>query len=174
MKTTLRLITLIFLLSLFPVTASAHRSLDKTIGNIEKQSGVEYVAYNERRNPQTKKVYKSSKVIIIPSSHSYLVTELMSSFKSDSKDAVSFTVTQGGMIYTIEFQGGKEQRRYTLVRNDGRGNALLTVEYVNSANAPSRPHGTGRADADDPEFDLELDTFDFDFDVSLILALTVI
>ncbi len=168
MKTVLQILTFFFILSCMPVAATAHNALDKTIKSIEQMPNIEYVAYNERRNPKTKKIYKSSKVIVIPSSQEYLTRQLMTAFKSDSKDAVSFSVTNNGMIYSIEFVKGKEKRRYTLVRNDGRGNSLLTVEYTNSENAPDRPRSTGRADNEDYEFDFDEDPFDFD--VKIILA----
>lgn len=172
MKTILRILTFIFVLGLVPVSADAHRNLDKNIAELEKMPRVEYVAYNERRNPQTKKVYKSSKVIVIPSVQEQRVLDLMKAFRSDSKDAVSFSVTNNGMVYSIEFIDGKERRRYTLVRNDGRGNALLTVEYVNSANIPSNTKAKGHAGMYE-DFDFDDEIYDFDPGVNTALAESV-
>ncbi|MCH5245644.1 MAG: DUF5024 domain-containing protein [Muribaculaceae bacterium] len=114
----------------------AHKNLDNVISKIETQKDVQYVACTERRNPTTKRVYKSSKAIVI--SNAKQIEQLIKAFKSDSKDAVLYEIVKNGNVYNIRFVDKQEERRYTLVLNSGygnRGDALLTVEYYNSANA---------------------------------------
>lgn len=138
------------LLAVAAGVATAHNEIDKAVANIEDAPGNEYVAYSERRNPTSKKVYKSSKVIIIPGRNHAYCDMLVKAFKKDSKKAVSFEVTSGGNVYVIKFIDGKERRSYIYVRDDGHGNALLTVEYQNASNAPS---SNGRRGSADNEFD---------------------
>lgn len=129
-------ILLSVLMVISSLTALAHKNLDNVISKIETQKDVQYVACTERRNPATKRVYKSSKAIII--SNQKHIEQLIKAFKNDSKDAVLYEIVKNGNVYNIRFQGNNEERKYTLILNSGygnRGDALLTVEYYNSANA---------------------------------------
>ena len=134
--------------------ASAQASIDKVINEIEKKPNVEYVAYNERRNPVTKKVYKSSKVI--PVKDAKTLNKLVEAFKKEAGNSTSYEITRN-RVYRIIFVKGTDQRAYTLVKQ-GQGTGLLTVEMINDAN---RPKGGSRADGDYPtQGDMDAEDFD--------------
>lgn len=135
MKLTTKIL-LTITMAIMATAAYAHKNLDSVINKIETGKDVQYVACSERRNPATKRVYKSSKAIVI--SNQKQIEQLIKAFKSDSKDAVLYEIGANGNVYNIRFQDKDEQRSYTLVLNSGygnRGDALLTVEYYNSTNA---------------------------------------
>lgn len=146
------------LMTLAALPALAHSAIDKVIASIEKEPRVEYVAYNERRNPSTRKIYKSTKVIVIKNRN--YIDKIIEAFRKEAGNSVSYEITRD-KVYRIIFMRGSDCRSYTLVKQ-GPEKALLTVELVNDAN---RPKGGPRAETTFPDqlplmgldlYDLEL------------------
>lgn len=129
----IKVIALLALMAAFALPAAAQQSIDKIIQRFEDgKHKVEYVAYTERRNPKTKKVYKSSKVIIIDDAK--VIAELVKAFKKENERAVNYEVARD-KVFKIEFVNGSDVRCYTLVKQRP-GKAVLTVETVNDKNRP--------------------------------------
>lgn len=144
----LRHIVIATIMALAALPAVAQSSIDKIIASIEKEPRVEYVAYNERRNPVTKKVYKSTKVIVVK--YRTYINKLIAAFRKEAKESASYEISRD-KVYRITFVKGSDCRAYTLVLQGG-DKALLTVEIVNDAN---RPKAGTRADIFENDLDSE-------------------
>ncbi len=121
-------VCLLLALSIF-----AQSNIDRAIAKIEADP-LSSVTCTEKRNIDTKKTYKVSKVVKFENNE--MALELKNAIKTDSKDAIEYTRVDDRMYYVI-FINGKRKIEYMLKRSRSRNGVwILTVEINNSENAP--------------------------------------
>lgn len=141
----------------------AQSNIDKVIAKIEADPSSS-VTCTEKRNIETKKTYKVSKVIKFENKE--LALKLRDAIKSDSKEAIEYTRVDNRMYYVI-FMNGNSKTEYMLKRSRSGNNVwILTIEINNSENAPS---GNDRYKNRSFEFGYDglfLDGYELQFDLS--------
>lgn len=133
----LRNIFIAICLTLLPTLASAQSSINKIVESLEDDKNVENVLYSEQRNLKTKKVVKSSRIIKFSSDK--LAAKLISAFKKERENAISFkSVSQpSNTVYEMSFNDGEgNTSKYTLAQQEG--NWILSVSVLNSARTAKR------------------------------------
>lgn len=130
--------------------AFAQQSINRVISSIESdtRNPVEYVACNERRNPKNKKIYKSSKVIILKNSKQ--IEQVIAAIKKERVHSTSYEESSN-KVFKIVFSNNSELLCYTLVKQ--RDNkAMLTVEIINDKYRPAGAETIPPTDEVDPMF----------------------
>ncbi len=109
------------LLVLTSVAAMAQVNIERQIAKIEKSSSTQYVAYSEERDPNSHKILRSSKVLVI---NSHQAQALKEAIHRDREKSVAFEMNSG--CYNIVFNNDDYQHCYTLYQQRD-GTWLLTV-----------------------------------------------
>ena len=134
---------LVILFAILSATAAfAQSNIENAIKKIEKRKTTQYVAYSENRNPETHKVFKASKVLVIDDESA---GQFKSAFERDREKSSSLQMARGRMIEVTFVEGGKTSC-YTLVQQRN-GQWLLTVEIKHSDNSPRRRRTAGEIPA---------------------------
>lgn len=104
------------------LSASAQARIDRVIERLEELDGVS-VTYTEKRNPKTKKIYKSSKVITF--SDASMAKQLMEAMKQERENAIEISQVNKS-INMLKFGDNDTYTRYTLM-NDGKSWTITVV-----------------------------------------------
>lgn len=94
------------------LSASAQARIDRVIERLEELDGVS-VTYTEKRNPKTKKIYKSSKVITF--SDASMAKQLMEAMKQERENAIEISQVNKS-INMLKFGDNNTYTRYTLMK----------------------------------------------------------
>lgn len=132
---TLTTIIYFMLISCITFVASAQKNIDKAIAELENNPKAD-VTCTEKRNPDTKKTYKISKLIRFSGYGYYQLVR--NAFIKDSKDAIEYT-RQDGKMYHLIFKEKNCTMEYLLKRESGnkeQGQWLVTIEIKNKENYP--------------------------------------
>lgn len=124
MKTLLRLAAILILLLSAAPALNAQQNINRAIAEAEKASSTNYVVYSEKRDPQTHKVYKSSKVLIVSKSEANRISK---AFQKDREKSTSYELFDYGRGYQLTFTTRSDRTQYTLIRQKN-DKWLLTVE----------------------------------------------
>lgn len=119
------------MLALAAFGAAAQAQIDNTIAKIEKGNRVSNAIYSENRDPDTHKLVKSSKMLVINGDDAAAVIRAI---EHEREKSVSYEQVGHG-IYTVKFSTGKTRSTYTLLRQRN-GTWMLTVEIRPAGNAP--------------------------------------
>lgn len=119
---------------LIPLTSSAQASINDVVRKIENRKDVDYVTYTEKRNPSSRRVYESTKIIVITSETDS--KKLIQAFMDSRQSSYSFEIGGQGKYYKIEFSRNGETSIYTLVKQRNRW--LLTIKINNSRYKPDK------------------------------------
>lgn len=130
MKTLTSILTLL-IICCFSMGASAQSAIDKVIEKIEKNKTAT-ITCTEKRNPETKKPYKMSKVIKIKMCPE--IDELCEAIMADSKNAIEYTRIDN-RYYAVKYIEGNDRMEYSL-SIQGNKNCIIIVEIKNSKNNP--------------------------------------
>ncbi|MBR6638957.1 MAG: DUF5024 domain-containing protein [Muribaculaceae bacterium] len=134
---TLTSIIYFMLISCITFVASAQKNIDKAIAELENNPKAD-VTCTEKRNPDTKKTYKISKLIRFSGYGYYQLVR--NAFIKDSKDAIEYT-RQDGKMYHLIFKEKNCTMEYLLKRESGnkeQGQWLVTIEIKNKENYPQK------------------------------------
>lgn len=121
MKTARLLITAIMMIGI-SLSASAQDKIDRVIEQLERTDGVS-VTYTEKRNPKTKKTYKSSKVITF--TDVTMANRLMKAMKEERENAIEISQVNKS-INMLKFGDNDTYTKYTLI-NDGKSWTITVV-----------------------------------------------
>lgn len=110
--------------------AAAQAQIDNAISKIEKSNRVANAIYSENRDPDTHKLVKSSKMLVINGDDAAAVIRAI---EREREKSVSYEQVGHG-IYTVKFSTGKMRSTYTLLRQRN-GTWMLTVEQRPAGNA---------------------------------------
>lgn len=121
MKTARLLITAIMMIGI-SLSATAQARIDRVIERLEEMDGVS-VTYTEKRNPKTKKTYKSSKVITF--SDASMAKQLMEAMKQERENAIEISQVNKS-INMLKFGDNDTYTKYTLM-NDGKSWTITVV-----------------------------------------------
>lgn len=134
---TLTSIIYFMLISCITFVASAQKNIDKAIAELENNPKAD-VTCTEKRNPDTKKTYKISKLIRFSGYGYYQLVR--NALIKDSKDAIEYT-RQDGKMYHLIFKEKNCTMEYLLKRESGnkeQGQWLVTIEIKNKENYPQK------------------------------------
>lgn len=148
-----RLIYIMLLLVVSGFSANAQKRVVNAVKSVEGHNTTQYCAYSERRDPATRKVQRSSKVLVVSAKDAKTIRKAM----DDERDkAVSVELVDGGRVYSLTFYKNSMYSVYTLVQQ--RNNTwLLTVEEY------AGKRGGTRVETD------SITPFDFDIQLNEIL-----
>lgn len=127
------------------IGASAQSNIEKAVAKIEKAKGVN-VTYTEKRNPKTKKPYKSDKVINI--SDKNLIQDLQRAFEKDEPNAVEITRVNNNFS-TLTFIENNVKTEYSISKRKDSWTIIITKRTTKSVS--KRP---SISTIDDYEIDL--------------------
>ncbi len=131
--TSIRNLLLTLCLTLISAAGYAQSSIDKIVESLENEKNVQEIMYSEQRDPGTRKLIKSSRLIQF--SNQKILNKLISAFKKEREKATSYTVsnTNKGSVYSIRFNNGKgETAKYDLYQEkDNRW--MLSISIINSS-----------------------------------------
>lgn len=119
------------LILLSPLALRAQGSLANIVESIEDNKQVSNVMYREKRDPVTRKVVRSTRLIVF--SDAKLAKRLVSAIKKERPNAVNYQVSNenNSSVYCIEFNDTKDYSRYSLIQ-EGKERWTLSVETVSS------------------------------------------
>lgn len=150
----LRNIILTACLMLMPAFMSAQSSIDKIVESLEEDKNVENVMYSEQRDPSTKKIIKSSRIIQFSSDK--IAAKLISAFKKEREKAISYKSTNhpSNTVYEIAFNDGNGfTAKYTLVQQGGSKWMLSASILHYRKNKGRRDQTSYQSDSDEGLFD---------------------
>lgn len=130
----MRTIAIIFIsafIGFVSLNASAQAKIDKAIAEIENDANLSLTC-TEKRDPETKKTYKISKVI--KTQKKSIAQKVRDAIVAESKNAVEYTRTNNESYYVV-FQDENSKMEYYLSKNES-GSWIITVEIRNYANYP--------------------------------------
>lgn len=125
-------------LFLFPAVTFAQSSIDKVVESLEDDKNVQDVMYSEQRDPSTRKIVKSSRIIKFSSDK--IAAKLISAFKKEREKAISYKATNrpSNSVYELSFNDGKGfTAKYTLVQQ-GSSRWMLSVSILHNRNRKHR------------------------------------
>lgn len=128
----------IFALLLATLAGAAQQNLNRAIAEAEKNPKTTYVVYSEKRHPDTHKVYKSSKVMIVAPD---MANKIRKAFDKDREKSTGFEMFDQGLGYQMTFTGKNERSQYVLIRQQD-GQWVLTVEQTPVARPGRRNSST--------------------------------
>lgn len=155
-------------LMLVPTMALAQASIDKIVDSLEDDKNVQDVMYSEQRDPSTRKVVKSSRIIQFSSDK--IAAKLISAFKKEREKAISYKATNRpqNTVYELSFNDGKGfTAKYTLVQQGG-SSWVLSVSVLHSRNR------SRRSQKRDVKYKAEIDDCDDSFNNDSATLLTVV
>lgn len=136
MKTLTSILTLL-IICCFSMGVSAQSAIDKVIEKIEKNQAAT-ITCTEKRNPETKKPYKMSKVIKIKMCPE--IDELSAAIIDESKNAIEYTRIDN-RYYAVKYIDGNDRMEYSL-SIQGNKSCIIIVEIKNPKNYPKKKQTT--------------------------------
>ena len=110
---------LVAIMAVFTInSASAQGKINAVIHEIENLENADIV-YSEKRGPESKKIYKITKVIKFKDKA--LAEKLIDAMKTERTNAVSYEIVNRQRIYKIKFlkENNIDSREISLIRRDG-------------------------------------------------------
>lgn len=148
------------LIAIALMPAIAQSSIDAAIHKIESsRTPTKDDVFSEKRNPKTKRVYKSSRLMVLSAADAQVLAKAITSSRTSASEFKCI----GNEVFSIIFEKGTERKRYTLTR-DGR-KWLLLVDIVDPANSPGRGSRTTLDFDNDivPEINVEMPEINFNY-----------
>lgn len=145
---------------------SAQSKIDAVVSKYENK--IQNITFSEKRNPKTKKVYKSTRFLVINDEN--IAKELTKAFNEERENAIEFnSVANDGQIIHIVFVEDNAKLEYSLISHKaGNGNIWhLSIEKTIAANKPERSYDFQILDKLGYKYslnDLDLDSLTFYLD----------
>lgn len=121
----LRLLLTGIAMAVVSLSSTAQEKIDRVIEKLENTDKVT-VTYTEKRNPKTKKTYKSSKIITF--SDATMAKQLREAMKQESENAIEISQVNKA-IKVLKFGDGNMSKKYTLIES-GNTWTLTVVKQV--------------------------------------------
>ncbi len=128
----LRNILITVCLMMAPTIALAQSSIDKIVDSLEDDKNVQEVMYTEQRDPSSRKIVKSSRIIQF--TNDKIAAKLISAFKKEREKAISYKANNNpsNTVYELSFNDGKGFiAKYTLVQQRG-SSWVLSVSILHN------------------------------------------
>lgn len=136
MKTIISTIIL-SLLSIFSL--SSQSKIDAVVAKYENK--IQNITFSEKRNPKTKKVYKSTRFLVINDEN--IANELNKAINEERENAIEFnSVYNNGTIMNIVFKENETKLEYSLITHKTENGNIwhLSIEKTISANRPAHSY----------------------------------
>lgn len=122
-------ITLLLALAIAPI-ACGQSAITKVVNRLENDPKTEYSVYSEKRDPTTREVVESTKVLILKDNSQ--LKSIENAFNKERPNATEVEISSGpNKVYTLRFVDTKVHRMqaYTLLYKQGKPQ-ILVVEVV--------------------------------------------
>lgn len=116
-------ISVTILLAMSTLMAVAQGKIDKAVAEVEKSQGVS-ITCTEKRDPETKQVYKMSKVIKFTDKR--LATKVTEAIIAESENAIEYTRIDTE-IYQVIFVDGDRRMEYYIAKYDKNTDSWVLV-----------------------------------------------
>lgn len=116
-------ISVTILLAMSSLMAVAQGKIDKAVAEVEKSQGVS-ITCTEKRDPETKQVYKMSKVIKFTDKR--LATKVTEAIIAESENAIEYTRIDTE-IYQVIFVDGDRRMEYYIAKYDKNTDSWVLV-----------------------------------------------
>lgn len=116
-------ISVTILLAMSTLMAVAQGKIDKAVAEVEKSQGVS-ITCTEKRDPETKQVYKMSKVIKFTDKR--LATKVTEAIIAESENAIEYTRIDTD-IYQVIFVDGDRRMEYYIAKYDKNTDSWVLV-----------------------------------------------
>ena len=116
-------ISVTILLAMSTLMAVAQGKIDKAVAEVEKSQGVS-ITCTEKRDPETKQVYKMSKVIKFTDKR--LATKVTEAIIAESENAIEYTCIDTE-IYQVIFVDGDRRMEYYIAKYDKNTDSWVLV-----------------------------------------------
>jgi hypothetical protein len=120
------------------IPAAAQTAIDNLAASIENNDNV-CTVFSERRNPETKKIYRESRVITVNRDNSSLgayIAKARKAFEDERPNSTCATYSDG--TYTLEFRDSKARYSYVLVIGEKNRSMVLTITKKIYDNFPAK------------------------------------
>ena len=127
-------ISVTILLAMSTLMAVAQGKIDKAVAEVEKSQGVS-ITCTEKRDPETKQVYKMSKVIKFTDKR--LATKVTEAIIAESENAIEYTRIDTE-IYQVIFVDGDRRMEYYIAKYDKNTDSWVLVVDIRKTKRSTR------------------------------------
>lgn len=127
-------ISVTILLAMSSLMAVAQGKIDKAVAEVEKSQGVS-ITCTEKRGPETKQVYKMSKVIKFTDKR--LATKVTEAIIAESENAIEYTRIDTE-IYQVIFVDGDRRMEYYIAKYDKNTDSWVLVVDIRKTKRSTR------------------------------------
>lgn len=127
-------ISVTILLAMSTLMAVAQGKIDKAVAEVEKSQGVS-ITCTEKRDPETKQVYKMSKVIKFTDKR--LATKVTEAIIAESENAIEYTRIDTE-IYQVIFVDGDRRMEYYIAKYDKNTDSWVLVVDIRKTRQSTR------------------------------------
>ena len=127
-------ISVTILLAMSTLMAVAQGKIDKAVAEVEKRQGVS-ITCTEKRDPETKQVYKMSKVIKFTDKR--LATKVTEAIIAESENAIEYTRIDTE-IYQVIFVDGDRRMEYYIAKYDKNTDSWVLVVDIRKTKQSTR------------------------------------
>lgn len=127
-------ISVTILLAMSTLMAVAQGKIDKAVAEVEKSQGVS-ITCTEKRDPETKQVYKMSKVIKFTDKR--LATKVTEAIIAESENAIEYTRIDTE-IYQVIFVEGDRRMEYYIAKYDKNTDSWVLVVDIRKTKQSTR------------------------------------
>lgn len=127
-------ISVTILLAMSTLMAVAQGKIDKAVAEVEKSQGVS-ITCTEKRDPETKQVYKMSKVIKFTDKR--LATKVTEAIIAESENAIEYTRIDTE-IYQVIFVDGDRRMEYYIAKYDKNTDSWVLVVDIKKTKQSTR------------------------------------
>ena len=127
-------ISVTILLAMSTMMAVAQGKIDKAVAEVEKSQGVS-ITCTEKRDPETKQVYKMSKVIKFTDKR--LATKVTEAIIAESENAIEYTRIDTE-IYQVIFVDGGRRMEYYIAKYDKNTDSWVLVVDIRKTKRSTR------------------------------------
>lgn len=133
-------ISVTILLAMSTLMAVAQGKIDKAVAEVEKSQGVS-ITCTEKRDPETKQVYKMSKVIKFTDKR--LATKVTEAIIAESENAIEYTRIDTE-IYQVIFVDGDRRMEYYIAKYDKNTDSWVLVVDIRKTKQSTRVSSSKR------------------------------
>lgn len=119
---------------------SSQSKIDAVVAKYENK--IQNITFSEKRNPKTKKVYKSTRFLVITDEN--IAKELNKAINEERENAIEFnSVSNNSIIINIVFLEDNAKLEYSLIQHTSSPNGNiwhLSIEKTISTNRPNQSY----------------------------------
>ena len=152
-------ISVTIILAMSTLMAVAQGKIDKAVAEVEKSQGVS-ITCTEKRDPETKQVYKMSKVIKFTDKR--LATKVTEAIIAESENAIEYTRIDTE-IYQVIFVDGDRRMEYYIAKYDKNTDSwVLVVDIRKTKRSPRVSPSKRRRTLKSKDYSINIDGIDIE------------